>query len=88
MMLFAGRLYAASGDVEPAERLLHAAVLKEAPNTAAAALLELGRMFIAQGRPADAAQVLERMILEYPASALVPQGRRLLDQAKGAVPRT
>jgi hypothetical protein len=32
--------------------------------------------------------MLERMILDYPSSALVPQARRLLDQAKGATPKT
>jgi hypothetical protein len=33
-------------------------------------------------------QVLEHLILTYPESALVPQARRTLDQARGAVPRT
>jgi hypothetical protein len=32
--------------------------------------------------------MLEHLILTYPESALVPQARRLLDQTRGAVPRT
>jgi hypothetical protein len=32
--------------------------------------------------------LLEHLILTYPESALVPQARRTLDQARGAVPRT
>jgi tetratricopeptide (TPR) repeat protein len=88
VQLFAGRVYAGMGKPLDAERLLRAAATKDAPNTAAAALLELGRMFLAGGRRDDARQALERMILDYPASALVPQARRLLDQARNAVPQT
>jgi len=36
----------------------------------------------------DAIAQLEHLILTYPESALVPQARRTLDQARGAVPRT
>ena len=39
-------------------------------------------------RPKEAADVLERMILGFPDSALIPQARRLLDEARGAVPKT
>jgi outer membrane protein assembly factor BamD (BamD/ComL family) len=39
-------------------------------------------------RPTEAVNVLEHMILTYPNSALVPQARRKLDEARGAVPRT
>jgi hypothetical protein len=31
--------------------------------------------------------VFEQLILDYPRSALVPQARRALDEAKGAVPQ-
>jgi hypothetical protein len=30
--------------------------------------------------------VLEQLILDYPRSALVPQARRAIDEARGAVP--
>jgi tetratricopeptide (TPR) repeat protein len=86
VQLFAGRLYAAGGKVPDAERLLRSAATREAPATAAAALLELARLYLGAARPADARQALEQMILDYPASALVPQARRLLDQARNAVP--
>jgi tetratricopeptide (TPR) repeat protein len=88
VLLFAGRLNAARGAADAAERSLRAAVLKEAPGTAAAALLELGRLYEGLGRREDGAAVLEQMILEYPASALVPQARRVLDRLRGSVPRT
>jgi TolA-binding protein len=87
-LLFAGQLYAASGHDDPAEQALHAAVLKDSPSTSAAALLELGRLLLRRGKSEAAGNVLEQMILDYPTSALVPQARRLLDQARGAVPRT
>lgn len=86
--LFAGRLYAASQRADAAEVALRAAVLKEAPTTAAAALLELGRLLLGQERREEASKVLEQMILDYPSSALLPQARRMLDQTRGSVPRT
>lgn len=86
--LYAGRLYAAGGQGAKAEASFRAAVLKEAPSTSAAALLELGRLFVTENRRPEATEVLEQMILDYPTSALVPQARRLLDQARGGVPRT
>lgn len=88
LLVFAGRLQAALGHPVEAERVLRAAVLAEAPGTAAAALLELGRMLVREGQGPKAVVVLEQMILDYPASPLVPQARRLLDQARNAVPRT
>jgi thioredoxin-like negative regulator of GroEL len=86
--LFAGRVYAALDKPADAERMLRAAATKETPSTAAAALLELGRLFLAHGRRDDAKLALEQMILDYAASPLVPQARRLLDQARNAVPQT
>ncbi len=88
LLLFAGRLYATLAYDAEAERSLGAAVLPDAPATAAAALLELGRLYVRQDRRDKAVAVLERMILEYPSSAMIPQARRLLDQARNAVPRT
>jgi len=32
--------------------------------------------------------LLEHLILTYPGSALIPQARRRLDEARGAVPET
>jgi len=58
-----------------------------APATAPAALLELGRLLASSGRGGEAVPVFEQLILDYPRSALVPQARRALDEAKGAVPQ-
>ena len=45
-------------------------------------------LLLAQDRSSDAVSQLEHLILTYPESALVPQARRRLDQARGAVPKT
>jgi hypothetical protein len=88
LYLLAGRLAAASGKPEEAERLVRAAAVKEAPSTAPAAELALAELLISGQRGAEAVEILEHLILTYPQSALVPQARRKLDQARGAVPKT
>jgi hypothetical protein len=88
LYLLAGRLSAASGKPEEAERLLRAAAVKEAPSTAPAAGLALAELLISHRRGGEAIEILEHLILTYPQSALVPQARRKLDEARGAVPRT
>jgi hypothetical protein len=88
LQLLAGQLAAASGKAEDAERLFRSAAVKEAPSTAPAAHLALSELLISSRREAEAVQVLEHLILSYPQSALVPQARRKLDEARGAVPRT
>lgn len=86
--LLAGRLYAASGRVVEAERLLRAAAVRESRSTAPAAELALAELLISARRGEEAVEILEHLILTYPESALVPQARRKLDEARGAVPRT
>jgi thioredoxin-like negative regulator of GroEL len=86
--LLAGRLAFASGSTADAERLLRVAVHKDAPSTAPAAALALAELLLSSRREAEAVTVLEDLILTYPKSALVPQARRRLDEARGAVPRT
>jgi hypothetical protein len=86
--LLAGRLLAATGRSAEAERLLRAAATKEAPATAPAAVLALAELQLSSKRPGEAVELLEHLILTYPQSALVPQARRLLDEARGAVPQT
>jgi len=86
--LLAGRLAAAGGRAADAERLLAAAAAAQTPGTAPAAELALAELLLDQRRPAEAVARLEHLILTYPASALVPQARRRLDEARGAVPRT
>ena len=88
LYLLAGRLSAATGKPDEAERLLRAAAVKEAPSTAPAAELALAELLISGRRGAEAVEILEHLILTYPQSALVPQARRRLDEARGAVPKT
>jgi tetratricopeptide (TPR) repeat protein len=88
LRLWAGRLEVARGHTAEAERLFRAADVETAAATAPAAELELGRLLIAVGRRDEAVATLEHLILTYSTSALVPQARRLLDEARGAVPRT
>lgn len=66
-------------------------IVETLPRTqeAPAALLDLGRT-LAQ-RPDDVAEaqlLVERLILEYPRSALVPQARQTLDRINNRVPRS
>ena len=87
LLLLAGRLEAARGQAPAAEKLFRAAVDTTAPSAAPAALLELGRLLASSGRGGEAVPVFEQLILDYPRSALVPQARRALDEAKGVVPQ-
>jgi hypothetical protein len=57
-------------------------------SAAPAAELAWAQLLVRQNRPADAVTHLEHLILTYPQSAVVPEARRLLDKAKGAVPRS
>jgi tetratricopeptide (TPR) repeat protein len=86
--LYAGRVARAAGKTGDAERLFRAADVASAKATAPAAELALARLLLDLERPKEAADVLERMILGFPDSALIPQARRLLDEARGAVPKT
>lgn len=86
--LLAGRLSHARGDADAAERLYRAAASKDAPATAPAAELALAELLLEARRGEEAVAQLEHLILTYPESALVPQARRRLDQARGGVPRT
>jgi predicted Zn-dependent protease len=86
--LLAGRLLLRSGKPAEAERLLRAAAVGDAPVAAPAAALALAELLVSTHRPGEAVDVLEHLILTYPQSALVPQARRRLDEARGAVPKT
>ena len=88
LRLLAGRLSAATGKQGEAERLFRAAAVKDAPSTVPAANLALAELLVSSHREDEAVQVLEHLVLAYPKSALVPQARRKLDEARGAVPRT
>ena len=53
-----------------------------------AAELEWARLLVRTGRAADAIPHLEHLILTYPNSAFVPEARRVLERAKGAIPKS
>lgn len=55
---------------------------------APAAELEWARLLMRQGRQTEAVAHLEHLILTYRASAVVPEARRELERAKGAIPRS
>ena len=84
--LLAGRVALARRDTATALALLHQADVKEFPATAAASRLELAQISIAAGRAVEARATLEQLILDFPASALVPEARHLRDTLRGAVP--
>lgn len=88
LRVLAGRLAAVQGRHADAERLFRAAAADGQATTAPAAGLELGRLLLSLGRRDEAIATLENVILTWPRSALVPQARRLLDEARGAIPRT
>jgi hypothetical protein len=88
LLLLAGRMELGRNAPESAERRFLAATDFRNSSAAPAALLELARMALARGQPGEAIPYLETLILEHAPSALVPQARRLLDEAKGAVPRS
>jgi len=88
LRLLAGRIEVAQGHVDAAERLFRMASDSTVPATAPAAELELARLLLSVGRTAEAVEHLEHVILTYPGSASVPQARRLLDTARGAIPES
>jgi tetratricopeptide (TPR) repeat protein len=88
LRLQVGRLQRAKGMNAEAERSFRAAVAAGAKPTTPAASLELARLLLAVGRKAESQEILEQLILSHPESAVTPQARRLLDEIRGAVPRT
>lgn len=86
--LLAGSIRAAMGNSADAEALLRKAASSGVAATAPAAELELARLMISQRRSTEAVSLLEHLILTWPQSATVPEARRALDEAKGAVPPT
>jgi len=53
-----------------------------------AAELDWARLLVHQGRSSEAIPHLEHLILTYPSSAVVPEARRELERAKGAIPKS
>jgi tetratricopeptide (TPR) repeat protein len=53
-----------------------------------AAELEWSRLLVRNGRASEAIPHLENLILTYPNSAFVPEARRVLERARGAIPKS
>jgi hypothetical protein len=88
VLLLAGRIRAGSGENPEAERLYRAVVAQNVPASSAAAEFALADLLVRTGRNSVAITALEHLLLTWPTSAVVPQARRLLDLARGAVPST
>jgi tetratricopeptide (TPR) repeat protein len=91
VLLLAGQVAAQKGgDQDPAAIAMFDEIVRAAGEGAAppAAELEWARLLVRNGRSAEAVPHLEHLILTYPNSAFVPEARRVLERAKGAIPKS
>ena len=87
LLLTSARLHVMDGDSTAALRLLDAVAADHAESTEAPeALLLAARVRLARGERAAAIAQLERLLLTYPVSSLVPIARRELELVRSAVP--
>jgi hypothetical protein len=89
VMVFAGQLAVRRGDHNAAQLLEEALTVESGSGPVApAAEFALAELAVREKRYHAAQERLESLILAYPGSAVVPQARRLLDQVRGAIPRS
>jgi tetratricopeptide (TPR) repeat protein len=92
VLLLAGEVAARLGDsshVAHAIRLFREVTRTGGDSPAVpAAQLQWARLLVSESKTGEAIELLESLILTHPASALIPQARRELERAKGAVPRS
>ena len=91
VLLLAGQIAAQKGgDQEPTATALFDEIVRAGGEGAAPAAAELdwARLLVRGGRSAEAIPHLEHLILTYPTSAFVPEARRVLERAKGAIPKS
>ena len=93
VLLLAGRVAMALGGVHDSTAAVLFAEIVAGAGTAAgaappAAELAWARLLLRRGKAEDAVAHLEHLILTYPTSAVVPEARRELERAKGAIPRS
>lgn len=91
VLLLAGQVAAQKGgDQEATAALLFDEIVRGGGEGAAppAAELEWARLLVRGGRSAEAIPHLEHLILTYPNSAFVPEARRVLERARGAIPKS
>jgi tetratricopeptide (TPR) repeat protein len=94
VLLLAGQVSAAmpgagTGAHDSTAAALFAEVVRTGGDGAAAPAAELAwaRLLLRGGATADAVAHLEHLILTFPGSAVVPEARRELERARGAIPR-
>src|SRR5437899_2249451 len=98
LLLLAGRIAARPG-AGPEEQRTAATLFAEVVRigegggegtgaAAPAAELEWARLLLRQLQALEAVRHLEHLILSYPESAVVPEARRELERAKGAIPKS
>lgn len=90
VLLVAGRVAARLPGQDGTAADLFSDVVKKggAGAAAPAAELELARILLRRAHSADAVTHLEHLLLTYPESAVVPEARRELERAKGAIPQS
>ncbi|PYP16551.1 MAG: hypothetical protein DMD52_07235 [Gemmatimonadetes bacterium] len=91
ILLLAGRIAVRLDTVQQRTALTLFAEVAGTPGRSAAAPaaeLEWARLLLRQQKPAEAIAHLEHLILAYPESAVVPEARRELERAKGAIPKS
>jgi hypothetical protein len=88
LLLLAGRVRGGVGQPVEAERLYRATVALAIPASSAAAEFALADLLVRSGKQEQAVAALEHLLVTWPTSAVVPQARRLLEVARGAVPAT
>jgi len=91
VLLLAARVAAHLGeDGERTAATLCADIMQAAPAGAAAPAAELlwAELLEREGATALVVEHLEHLILTYPESAVVPEARRALERARGAIPRS
>src|SRR5262249_54226781 len=91
VLLLAGQIAARKGgDKERRAVALFDEIVRAGGEGAAppAAELEWARLLVRTGRAEQAIPHLEHLILKYPNSAFVPEARRVLERAKGVIPKS
>ncbi|HET8712935.1 MAG TPA: hypothetical protein VFM23_04545 [Gemmatimonadales bacterium] len=93
VLLLAGQAAArAGGEQESVAIALFDEIARGGKGVESAALpgaeLEWSRLLMRNGRPSEAIPHLEHLILTYPNSAFVPEARRVLERARGAIPKS
>jgi tetratricopeptide (TPR) repeat protein len=92
VLLIAGQAAArAGGEHDPTAIALFDEIVRAGGAESAAppaAELEWARLLVRDGRAAEAIPHLEHLILTYPNSASVPEARRVLERARGVIPKS